>query len=135
MFTVPAGTLKNAQGVTPSILYWTPSKVVEVKPQVGSNAGIETLELSDLKYVQAGREELSRILTQANEIIGVNSYISGGQSKVERTSTGVNQRITAMRSRLAPILLSLDRLDAELFQQWLSMATVFMENEVKVRIL
>jgi hypothetical protein len=40
-----------------------------------------------------------------------------------------------MRSRLQPIINSLNRLDSELFQQWLAMATVFMEDEVKVRVV
>ncbi|HNG97107.1 MAG TPA: hypothetical protein PLW93_02440, partial [Candidatus Absconditabacterales bacterium] len=134
MFLVPKGSIKDSKGITPNILYWMPSKVLEVVNNIG-NAGIETLKLSDLNYVQLGQQHLAFILSQANEIIGVNSYMSGGQAKVERTSTGVTQRVTAMRSRLQPIINSLNRLDSELFQHWLAMATVFMDDEVKVRVV
>lgn len=134
MFLIPKWTMRWPDWKAPNILYWMPSKVIEVINNTG-NAWIETLKLADLNYVQLAQNHMQFILWQASEIIWVNSYISWGQAKVERTSTWVNQRIASMRSRLQPIINSLNRLDSELFQQWLAMATVFMEDEVKVRVV
>lgn len=134
MFLIPKGTMKNSKWVTPTTLYWEPGKVVEVTQNIG-NAWIEPLKFSDIQYISLGKQQLEFILWQAQEIIGVNSYASGGQQKVERTSTGVNARVAVIRSRLQPIINSLNRLDRELFYQWMMQGTLFLDDEFKARIV
>ena len=53
---------------------------------------------------------------------------------MERTSTGVNARVAVIRARLQPIINSLNRLNREIFLQWLIQATLYLDDDFKARI-
>ena len=124
----------DRDGNTPEVLYWRPSAVIETTLP-WQNWWIEPMRFSDPQYITLGRNHLEFIIAQSYEIAWVNSYVSWWQTKVERSWAWVTQRVAAMRSRLQPIINSLNRLDAELFRQRLAMATVFMDDEFKVMVV
>lgn len=133
MFLIPKGTMKWTDGKTPTQLYYAPGKVIEVINNTG-NAGIETLKFTEMSYIQQWQQHLEFLLSQADQVLWTNSYASWGQEKVERTSTGVNARVAVIRARLQPIINSLNRLNREIFLQWLIQATLYLDDDFKARI-
>ena len=68
MFLVPKGTMKGPDGKTPTTLYYSPGKTIEVINNQG-NAGVETLKFTEMSYIQQGQAHLQFLLTQADQVL------------------------------------------------------------------
>lgn len=133
-FTAIKWSVKDQTGRTPAKMYWIPWKIYELTNNIW-NAWLTPIEFSNPQYIAAWQNRLSWLLNQAQEVIWLNSYVTWWQSKVERSSAWVQQRIAVMRSRLQPIISSLNKFDSRLFECRLAQATVFMDNTFKVRVV
>lgn len=64
---------------------------------------------------------------------GVNSYSLGYQNKVERSATGVSALVQAFKARLLPLIESLNEALSNIAEQWISLSSTIMDEEITVR--
>jgi hypothetical protein len=135
MYIVQDWQIINKSWSTPDKIKWIPWATIKTKDASVNNWGIRPLELIDFNIIQLAMNDLKACRDQAQEIIGTNSYSQWWQGKIERSFWAVNARMWVIRSRLQPLIRSLNNFDTFMFESWLSVAVALMPNEIKVRVV
>lgn len=65
----------------------------------------------------------------------VNSYTMGYQNKVERSATWVSALVQAFKSRLLPLVESMNSALADIAEMWIATALVLMDKNISLRVL
>jgi len=66
---------------------------------------------------------------------GINSYATGYQNKVERSAAGVTAMVESFKSRLLPMMDSINGALTRISEFWGIIALTMMEDEIDVRVL
>jgi hypothetical protein len=134
MYIVEKGVLRGRDGKTPSHIFWQDGQVLE-STGTTSNWGISPIQFIDYQIIQLAMRGIKDLTQEAMEIVGLNSYIQWWEGKVERSAQAAQYRVGIVRSRLQPILKSLDKFNQKLFETWLSSAVVHSPDKMNVRII
>ncbi len=135
MYIVQSGQIVGKDGQTPKRIKHIPWGVLETKDASVNNGGISPIDFVDYNIISLAMRDLEACRWQAQEIAGTNSYSQGGQGKVERSFWAVNAKLGVVRSRLQPIIKSMNRFDSMMFEHRLSVSKELMEEEVQIRVL
>ena len=135
MYIVERWALEMPWGGTPETLTYRPNKTIENKQPWLPNGWVKPMQWVDFQALQLAFQHIERLKQEADVMVGSNSYVQWGQTKVERSSAWVNARLWVVRSRLRPITTSLARLECKMFETWLAAASVLMDEEIKVRVM
>lgn len=110
-------------------LSYQPFKVHEVN----TPDGIKRLDL----WVQdfSGPNFLDFLTKVAEMWEGINSYATGYQNKVERSAAGVTAMVESFKSRLLPMMDSINGALTRISEFWGIIALTMMEDEIDVRIV
>lgn len=135
MYAAVEWTLKGADWLPIQTLEYQDGLVVYSDYSNASNWGFEPIRFIDTEAISIGIRHIRDLLAESQEIIGTNSYTQWGQGKVERSFGAVNARLWVTRSRLQPIIKSLNKFDERMFHTWLVASSVLMKDWVSVRIL
>jgi hypothetical protein len=134
MYIVEKGVLRWRDGKTPSHIFWQDGMVLE-STWTSSNWGISPIQFIDYQIIQLAMRGIKDLTMESMEIVGLNSYIQWWEGKVERSAQAAQYRVGIVRSRLQPIMKSLDKFNQKLFETWLSSAVVHNPNSMNIRIL
>lgn len=135
MYTAVKWAVRDAQGMPLERIKYKDGHVVYTDNPNVSNWGIEPLQTIDYNIISLTIRHIQDLLAESQEIIGTNSYVQGGQGKVERSFGAVNARLGVTRSRLQPLIKSMNRFDEKMFHVWLVTSSMLMKDWVVVRIL
>lgn len=134
MYKVSKGAMKDAKWQTPKKITYIPEWVLEDATPT-ANGWIDPIRFVDFNFIQAAKQYLQDLISQAYEISWVNSYTQWGQWKVERSAAGIAQRTAVTRTRLQWIISSLNKFHARLFNQWLAIAVTLFDDDFSVRVI
>ena len=134
MYKVTKGAMKDQKWQTPKKITYTPEWVLE-DASPWNNWWIDTIRFVDFNFIQAAKQYLQELISQAYEISWVNSYTQWGQGKVERSAAGIAQRTAVTRTRLQGIISSLNKFHARLFNQWLAIAVTMFDEDFNLRVV
>ena len=135
MYYVYKGSIIAANGKTPQTISWIPGKVFELSDPTIPNGGIRPIEFIDFNIVNIAVGQLADAISRAQETIGTNSYVQGGQGKVERSFGAVNMKVAVTATRIKPLNNSIGKFNEKMFTVWLSLATEFLDDEFSVKVL
>lgn len=134
MYRVTKWALKDAKWLTPKKITYIPEWVLEDATPT-SNWWIDTIRFVDFNLISVAKQYLSELIAQAYEVSWVNSYTQWWQGKVERSAAGIAQRTAVTRTRLQPIIASLNKFHSRLFNQRLAIAVTMFDDEFDFRII
>lgn len=126
---------KDSQWNTVQSITYTPWKVIQVESPDVKNWWISPVDFVNFNMVQIARDELNAVISRAQEIIGTNSYVQWWQWKVERSGIAANLKVWVTKTRLKPIEASMQQFDQHMFEQWLSIASVIVDESIMVRVI
>lgn len=135
MYTVVKWAIIAANGKTPQTISWMPWKVFEITDPQIPNAGIKAIQFVDYNIINLAVQQLNDAIMRAQETVGTNSYVQGWAGKVERSFGAANLKVAVTATRLKPINASLSKFDQHMFEQWLALASQFLDDEFAVKIL
>ena len=115
---------QDANGLT-----YEPFKVVEVN----TPEWMHRLELGSPEFTGVDMIQFLLQLWEMSE--GLNSYSMGYQNKVERSATGVSALVQAFKSRLLPLVESMNQALAKIAEMWTATAVVMMDDMVAIRMM
>jgi hypothetical protein len=110
-------------------LEYKPFKVVETN----TPNGLQRLELGSPEFTGVNMIQFLLQLGEMSE--WVNSYSMGYQNKVERSATGVSALVQAFKSRLLPLVESMNHALSLIGEMWISTALALMDNTVTLRVI
>ena len=110
-------------------LLYEPFKVVEVN----TPEGMHRLELGSPEFTGVDMIQFLLQLWEMSE--GLNSYSMGYQNKVERSATWVSALVQAFKSRLLPLVESMNQALAKIAEMWTATAVVMMDDMIAIRML
>ena len=113
---------QDANGLT-----YEPFKVVEVN----TPEWMHRLELGSPEFTGVDMIQFLLQLWEMSEWL--NSYSMGYQNKVERSATGVSALVQAFKSRLLPLVESMNQALAKIAEMWTATAVVMMDDMVAIR--
>ena len=113
---------QDANGLT-----YEPFKVVEVN----TPEWMHRLELGSPEFTGVDMIQFLLQLWEMSE--GLNSYSMWYQNKVERSATGVSALVQAFKSRLLPLVESMNQALAKIAEMWTATAVVMMDDMVAIR--
>ena len=108
-------------------LLYEPFKVVEVN----TPEGMHRLELGSPEFTGVDMIQFLLQLWEMSE--GLNSYSMGYQNKVERSATWVSALVQAFKSRLLPLVESMNQALAKIAEMWTATAVVMMDDMIAIR--
>ena len=108
-------------------LLYEPFKVVEVN----TPEGMQRLELGSPELTWVDMIQFLLQLWEMSE--GLNSYSMGYQNKVERSATWVSALVQAFKSRLLPLVESMNQALAKIAEMWTATAVVMMDDMIAIR--
>lgn len=108
-------------------LLYEPFKVVEVN----TPEGMHRLELGSPEFTWVDMIQFLLQLWEMSE--GLNSYSMGYQNKVERSATWVSALVQAFKSRLLPLVESMNQALAKIAEMWTATAVVMMDDMIAIR--
>lgn len=108
-------------------LLYEPFKVVEVN----TPEGMHRLELGSPEFTGVDMIQFLLQLWEMSE--GLNSYSMWYQNKVERSATGVSALVQAFKSRLLPLVESMNQALAKIAEMWTATAVVMMDDMIAIR--
>lgn len=108
---------------------YTPFGVVETNTE----AGIKRLELGSPEFTGTNMVQFLLQLWEMSE--WVNSYTMGYQNKVERSATWVSALVQAFKSRLLPLVESMNQALANIAEMWIAIAVTLMKRDFTVRVM
>ena len=135
MYTVAKWAIVAANGKTPQTISWMPWKVLEIADPAIPNAGITPISFVKYEIINIAVQQLNDAITRAQETVGTNSYVQGWAGKVERSFGAANLKVAVTATRLKPINASLSKFDQHMFEQWLALASQFLDDEFAVKVL
>lgn len=115
---------QDANGLT-----YEPFKVVEVN----TPEWMHRLELGSPEFTGVDMIQFLLQLWEMSE--GLNSYSMWYQNKVERSATGVSALVQAFKSRLLPLVESMNQALAKIAEMWTATAVVMMDDMVAIRMM
>ena len=110
-----------------SWLLYEPFKVVEVN----TPEGMHRLELGSPEFTGVDMIQFLLQLWEMSE--GLNSYSMWYQNKVERSATWVSALVQAFKSRLLPLVESMNQALAKIAEMWTATAVVMMDEMIAIR--
>lgn len=110
-------------------LLYEPFKVVEVN----TPEGMHRLELWSPEFTWIDMIQFLLQLWEMSE--GLNSYSMGYQNKVERSATWVSALVQAFKSRLLPLVESMNQALAKIAEMWTATAVVMMDDMIAIRMM
>ena len=110
-------------------LLYEPFKVVEVN----TPEGMHRLELWSPEFTGVDMIQFLLQLWEMSE--GLNSYSMGYQNKVERSATWVSALVQAFKSRLLPLVESMNQALAKIAEMWTATAVVMMDDMIAIRMM
>lgn len=110
-----------------SWLTYEPFKVVEVN----TPEWMHRLELGSPEFTGVDMIQFLLQLWEMSEWL--NSYSMWYQNKVERSATGVSALVQAFKSRLLPLVESMNQALAKIAEMWTATAVVMMDDMVAIR--
>lgn len=113
---------QDANGLT-----YEPFKVVEVN----TPEWMHRLELGSPEFTGVDMIQFLLQLWEMSE--GLNSYSMWYQNKVERSATGVSALVQAFKSRLLPLVESMNQALAKIAEMWTATAVVMMDDMIAIR--
>ena len=108
-------------------LLYEPFKVVEVN----TPDGMHRLELGSPEFTGVDMIQFLLQLWEMSE--GLNSYSMGYQNKVERSATWVSALVQAFKSRLLPLVESMNQALAKIAEMRTATAVVMMDDMIAIR--
>ena len=108
-------------------LLYEPFKVVEVN----TPEWMHRLELGSPEFTGVDMIQFLLQLWEMSE--GLNSYSMWYQNKVERSATGVSALVQAFKSRLLPLVESMNQALAKIAEMWTATAVVMMDDMIAIR--
>jgi len=135
MYTVIKGSVIWANGKTPETISWMPWKVLQIEDPTIPNAGIKAIQFIDYNVINLAVQQLNDAIMRAQETVGTNSYVQGWAGKVERSFGAANLKVAVTATRLKPINSSLSKFDQHMFEQWLALASQYLDDEFAVKVL
>lgn len=108
---------------------YTPFGMVETN----TPEGIKRLELGSPEFTGTNMVQFLLQLWEMSE--WVNSYTMGYQNKVERSATWVSALVQAFKSRLLPLIESMNQALAQIAEMWIAIAVTLMKWNFTVRVL
>jgi len=108
-------------------LLYEPFKVVEVN----TPEGMHRLELGSPEFTWVDMIQFLLQLWEMSEWL--NSYSMGYQNKVERSATWVSALVQAFKSRLLPLVESMNQALAKIAEMWTATAVVMMDDMIAIR--
>lgn len=108
-------------------LLYEPFKVVEVN----TPEGMHRLELGSPEFTGVDMIQFLLQLWEMSE--GLNSYSMWYQNKVERSATWVSALVQAFKSRLLPLVESMNQALAKIAEMWTATAVVMMDEMIAIR--
>lgn len=126
MFQKPRGGDVFSDGAT--TLEYEPFKLFETN---AANA-IQRIQLGapDL----SGKDMVDYLISMGERSEGLNSYAIGAQGKVERSATGVSAMVQAFKSRLLPLVESMNVALGKIADVWSLMGVALMPETINVKI-
>jgi len=112
-----------------SWLLYEPFKVVEVN----TPEGMHRLELGSPEFTWVDMIQFLLQLWEMSE--GLNSYSMWYQNKVERSATWVSALVQAFKSRLLPLVESMNQALAKIAEMWTATAVVMMDDMIAIRMM
>ena len=110
-------------------LLYEPFKVVEVN----TPEWMHRLELWSPEFTWVDMIQFLLQLWEMSE--GLNSYSMGYQNKVERSATWVSALVQAFKSRLLPLVESMNQALAKIAEMWTATAVVMMDDMIAIRMM
>lgn len=110
-------------------LLYEPFKVVEVN----TPEWMHRLELWSPEFTGVDMIQFLLQLWEMSE--GLNSYSMGYQNKVERSATWVSALVQAFKSRLLPLVESMNQALAKIAEMWTATAVVMMDDMIAIRMM
>ena len=110
-------------------LLYEPFKVVEVN----TPEGMHRLELWSPEFTGVDMIQFLLQLWEMSEWL--NSYSMGYQNKVERSATWVSALVQAFKSRLLPLVESMNQALAKIAEMWTATAVVMMDDMIAIRMM
>lgn len=108
-------------------LLYEPFKVVEVN----TPEWMHRLELGSPEFTGVDMIQFLLQLWEMSE--GLNSYSMWYQNKVERSATWVSALVQAFKSRLLPLVESMNQALAKIAEMWTATAVVMMDDMIAIR--
>ncbi len=108
-------------------LLYEPFKVVEVN----TPEGMHRLELGSPEFTGVDMIQFLLQLWEMSEWL--NSYSMWYQNKVERSATWVSALVQAFKSRLLPLVESMNQALAKIAEMWTATAVVMMDDMIAIR--
>ena len=108
-------------------LLYEPFKVVEVN----TPEGMHRLDIWSPEFTGVDMIQFLLQLWEMSE--GLNSYSMWYQNKVERSATWVSALVQAFKSRLLPLVESMNQALAKIAEMWTATAVVMMDDIIAIR--
>ncbi len=108
-------------------LLYEPFKVVEVN----TPEGMHRLDIWSPEFTGVDMIQFLLQLWEMSE--GLNSYSMWYQNKVERSATWVSALVQAFKSRLLPLVESMNQALAKIAEMWTATAVVMMDDMIAIR--
>jgi len=126
MFQKPRGGDVFSDGAT--TLEYEPFKMFETNsPNAIQRIQLGTPDLS-------GKDMVDYLISMGERSEGLNSYAIGAQGKVERSATGVSAMVQAFKSRLLPLVESMNVALSKIADVWSLMGVALMPDTINVKI-
>lgn len=130
MYQYVKGTVRDVDGEAPFILNYVPWKMYETEDK----NSISAMPLISTDAISLGISQLNDTIAKAYESIGTNNYVQWGQGKVERSLGAANLKVQIMMTRLKPLNHSMGAFEQRVFEQWLTLAAMNMDDEQEIRV-
>ena len=134
-YMVAQGVLADSTWKTPQTISHVPWLAYQVKDPQLVWLAIKPIQYVDFNVLSLAIGQYQQQYVWADEAIGTNSYVQWGQGKVERSFGAANMKAAVAITRLKPINNSLSRADQHIFEQRLSLASVFNDDEFAIKVL
>lgn len=126
MFQKPRGG--DAFGAGSNVLSYEPFKIYETN----SPDAIQRIQLGTPDVT--GENVVDYLVSMGEKAEGLNSYAIGAQGKVERSATGVSALVQAFKSRLLPMVESMNVALSKIADVWSLMGVALMPETISANI-
>lgn len=133
-YIVTQWVLTDSTGKTPQVISHMPWITYQRKAEYTGNV-LEPMQRVDYNILSLAIGQYQQQFVSADEAIGTNSYVQWWQGKVERSFWAANMKAAVAITRLKPINNSISRFDQHMFEQRLSLASVFNDDEFAIKVL
>ena len=134
-YMVAQWVLADSTWKTPQTISHVPWLAYQIKDPNLVWAAIKPIQYVDFNVLSLSIQQYQQQYVWADEAIWTNSYVQWWQGKVERSFGAANMKAAVAITRLKPINNSLSRADQHIFEQRLSLASVFNDDEFGIKVL